>query len=332
MKFDRVALPIAALLAAVCLLQPTWPGTARRPDVVIVIDITQSMNVADQAWQGRLLPRIEAVRQTLGAVLNELPCGARLGWAVFTEYRSFLLTVPMEVCANRSDLRAVLARVDGRMAWTGNSEVAKGLNAALRLAGEVEGHPALLFLTDGQEAPPLSASRQPHFDGKPGEVAGAVVGVGGPVPLPIPKTDAAGRALGVWRADEVLQNDPFSRSRGGSVAGEALAGDDTALPGPGATPGREHLSSLRETYLQSLADERGLAYQRLDSPEALLRVLREARFQHEVPVQTDGRVWLATLALALLLLPDLWARARSRWRGPGRLPWGFRVPGRADSP
>lgn len=318
MKLGRAALPLAALLAAACLLEPGWPGTARRPDLVIVIDITQSMNVVDQTWQGRPVARIEAVRQTLGTVLQRLPCGARLGWAVFTEYRSFLLTAPMDVCANRSDLRAVLSRIDGRMAWSGNSEVAKGLNAALRLAGEVEGHPSLVFLTDGQEAPPLSASRQPHFDGKPGEVAGLVIGVGGPVPLPIPKSDPAGRALGVWHADEVLQSDPFSRSRGGSVAGEALAGDDTAaVPGPGATPGREHLSSLRETYLQVLADERGLAYRRLESPEALLHALDDARFQHDVPVRTDGRVPLAAVSVALLVLPELWALGRGpRRRAP----------------
>ena len=138
----------------------------------------------------------------------------------------------MEVCANRSELRGVLAHVDGRMAWSGNSEVAKGLNAAMRMASEVEGHPSLVFLTDGQESPPLSPSRQPRFDGKPGEVPGVVVGVGGPVPLPIPKTDPAGRALGVWHADEVMQTDPFSRSRAGSMANEALAGDAAqAQPG-----------------------------------------------------------------------------------------------------
>lgn len=318
MKLARAALPLAAALAVACLFQPSWPGTARRADAVVVIDITQSMNVADQLWDGRPVPRIEAVRRTLGEVLNRLPCGSRLGWAVFTEYRSFLLTTPMEVCANRSELRGVLAHVDGRMAWSGNSEVAKGLNAAMRMASEVEGHPSLVFLTDGQESPPLSPSRQPRFDGKPGDVPGVVVGVGGPVPLPIPKTDPAGRALGVWHADEVMQTDPFSRSRAGSVANEALAGDAAqAQPGPGATPGREHLSSLREGYLQSLADERGMAYQRLESPQALLDVLQQPQHQHEQAVRVDGRLWLAGAALALLLGPELWAGLRARRRRLG---------------
>ena len=315
MRLARAALPLAAALAVACLFQPRWPGTAQRADAIVVIDITQSMNVADQGWNGRPVPRIEAVRRTLGEVLNRLPCGSRLGWAVFTEYRSFLLNVPMEVCANRSELRGVLAHVDGRMAWSGNSEVAKGLNAAVRMAHEVEGHPSLVFFTDGQEAPPLSPSRQPHFDGKPGEVPGVVVGVGGPLPLPIPKTDPAGRALGVWHADEVMQADPFSRSRGGSVANEALAGEAAqAQPGPGATPGREHLSSLREGYLQTLADERGLAYQRLASADALLEALQQPPHQHDQTVQVDGRLWLAGSALALLLGPELWAGFMARRR------------------
>ena len=37
-----------------------------------------------------------------------------------------------------------------------------------------------------------------------------------------------------------------------------------------ATPGKEHMSSLRGKYLKLLADEHGLYYEKLDSTESLL--------------------------------------------------------------
>ena len=62
-----------------------------------------------------------------------------------------------------------------------------------------------VFVTDGHEAPPLDPRHRPAFDDKPGDVAGLLVGVGGLLPVPIPKSDPMGRPLGFWRADEVMQ-------------------------------------------------------------------------------------------------------------------------------
>ena len=127
----------------------------------------------------------------------------KLGWAVFTEHRTYLLLTPLEVCANRAELRATLAGIDGRMAWSGGSEVAKGLHSGLAIARELAGRPSLVFVTDGHEAPPLQA--RPVFDDKRAEVAGVIVGVGELAPSPIPKLDPSGRPLGFWSADDVTQ-------------------------------------------------------------------------------------------------------------------------------
>ena len=315
---DRWLLAAAALALGGCFLNPGW--TLQRPlfEHVIVLDVTQSMNVTDRQLDGKPVSRLAFAKQALRQSLLSLPCGSKVGWAIFTEYRSFLLMAPIEVCANLSELRSTLAQIDGRMAWSGNSEIAKGVHSAIGIARQLPGTPSLVFVTDGQEAPPLNPHYRPAFDDKPGEVPGLIVGVGDLLPSPIPKTDPEGRPLGFWRADEVMQTDPRSQGRGGSVAGEAMVDDrlGTAAPPLGAMPGSEHLSSLREAYLRLLAQEQGLAFLHLQSAQGLATALTSPALARPVPVRADARVALAGLALCLLLARH--AAALSRW-GRGRV-------------
>lgn len=300
----RWALLLAALALAATFLQPGVNLPRELFEHVVVIDVTQSMNVADQRLNGASTSRLALVKHALRLALDELPCGSKLGWAIFTEHRSYLLLTPVEVCANRAELRATLAGIDGRMAWSGGSEVAKGLHSGIVIAKELAGHPSVVFMTDGHEAPPLHPRLRPAFDDKPGEVAGLIVGVGELTPSPIPKFDPSGRPLGFWSADDVTQTDAHTQSRGGSVAGERLVDDglaSAAAPGLGATPGQEHLSGLREPYLRLLATEGGFAYLRLTDPHELSAALRTRALARPVVARVDGRVALALLALALLL-------------------------------
>jgi mxaL protein len=303
------ALPaLAALALAATFLDPGVRIERRLFEHVVVLDITQSMNVTDELLDGKPASRLAFAKHALRESLLALPCGSKVGWAVFTEYRSFLLLAPVEVCANLGELRATLARIDGRMAWSGNSEVSKGLHSALGIARDLPGKPSLVFITDGQEAPPLNPLYRPAFDDKPGEVPGLIVGVGDLLPSPIPKTDPLGRPLGVWRADEVMQTDLRSQGRGASVDGEKLADDGAGPPasGLGATPGREHLSALREGYLRLLASERGLRFHRLQAAQGLSDELSSPALARPVVARADARVALAALAFVLLL-------ARSGW-------------------
>ena len=305
---------LVVLLLAATFAQPVVQLERPRFEMVVVLDVTQSMNVQDQQFAGRPVSRLVFARQALRHAIEQLPCGSKLGWAIFTEYRSFLLFAPVEVCANRAELRATLDGIDNRMAWTGASEIAKGLHSAIGIAKALPGAPSLVFVTDGHEAPPLNPRHRPAFDDKPGEVGGLVVGVGGPTPVPIPKSDPAGRPLGFWSADEVLQIDPRSQGRGASVRGETMTEDGDAAPavGLGATPGAEHLSSLREPYLQLLAAENGLTYHHLREPQGLADALQAPALARPVLARVDARVPLSALALALLL--SLWL---PRWSASG---------------
>lgn len=292
--------------------------------MIAVLDVTQSMLVADMpvpeaGAEAPPVSRLARSRQLLLQALPSLPCGSRLGLAIFTEYRSLLLLAPMEVCDNYRELKTTLASLESRMAWSGNSEVAKGLYGALKASASLPSRPAVVFFTDGHEAPPVNPRHRPVFDGEPGEVAGLLVGVGGDQALPIPRQDPTGRPIGTWGAGDVLQVDPRSLGRGGSQGGERMVEEGgTVAPMPGATPGREHLSALREDYLKLLARESRLGYHRLRTAEALQAALLAPELAHEVDSRRSLRWPAALLALGLLLAMLL--RQAWQWRAASRRP------------
>lgn len=305
---------LALLLLLATLFEPRWNATRDAYDFLVVLDVTQSMNVADHLLDGKPVSRIAYARQQLRQVLPDLPCGSRIGWAVFTEYRVLVLTAPAEVCANFHDLVATLDRIDGRMAWANASEIYKGTFWALRAITELGGGLGLVFLTDGHESPPLSPEYKPILDGdtsgsgkpytyldqtawqqlpvyegKAGDIRGLVVGVGGDTALPIPKLDSEGRPLGVWKIHEVMQTDIYSVGRS--------TGRQPEL--------KEHLSAQRVAHLQQLARDTGLGYHRLADASSLRRALTAAEFAHPVPYRADLRLLFAGLALLLLAAAQL---------------------------
>lgn len=299
----RGLLLAAALALLVALARPAVSWPQQQHDLLIVLDVTQSMEVADLQRDGEAVTRLEQARWALAQSLRRLPCGSRVGWGLFTEYRSFLLLEPVEVCEHQRELLAMLGHIDARMAWTGNSEVAKGLYSGLKIAKALSSKPALVFVTDGHEAPPVHPQYRPSDEGAVRVVPGLVVGVGGDRPAPIPKLDPEGRTYGYWAPDEVMQRDPRSFGRGGSVAGEQMVDDEPGVAPAlvGATPGTEHLSSLREPYLRLLAEETGLGYHRLGNPDALYRALTDRRLAHPIVSRMDIGWMLALVALAAVL-------------------------------
>lgn len=307
------SLGLAALALLACFVPPAWTWQRSRFEHVVVLDVTQSMNVADQLLDGRPVSRLAFSKHALDLALTELPCGSRLGWAIFTEDRSYLLLAPVEVCAHRAELRGALVAIDGRMAWSGNSEVAKGLHSGIGVVKALPGTPSLVFVTDGHEAPPLEERHRPRYDDSSAGVAGLVVGVGGLVPGPIPKTDPRGRPLGFWGADEVAQVDPRTLGRGGSVAAERMVEDDGAAAE--GRRGAEHLSSLHEPHLQLIAAESGFGYHRLRDAQALSAALQAAPLAREMAVRGDVRPALTLAALLLVVLAIAlagWPRRKRR--------------------
>jgi len=308
----RAALLAAvAALTALALLGPRPVLPRRVFDGIVVLDITQSMNTLDTLLDGRPASRLAFAKARLHAALSQLPCGARLGWGVFTEYRSYVLLLPVEVCAHYAQLSATLDRIDGTMAWAGGSEISKGVISALRIAGRMPQRPAVVFFTDGHEAPPLRSDYVPLVPDDAADRHGIIVGVGGDALLPIPKFDPTGHPIGVWGADEVLQAPPQPGS---------IEADPTTARPPAA--GSEHLSSLKQGHLRELAELTGLGYVRLGPSTDVAGILQDDRAAHTLAAPVDARAPLAAIALALLIVAI----------GPARrLPAGIERRARAQS-
>lgn len=301
----RLILPLAA--SALALLAAIGPGVTSRQalrDVLVVIDISRSMNVRDMDGTSRL----DAARAMLKGWIAGLPCGSRVGLGFFTERRSLTLLDPVEICTDYAALAGTLDALDWRMAWEGDSMISKGLNHALRRAADL--HAGLVFVTDGQEAPPLPYSGPDALRGtSPG---GVILGVGGDTPAPIPKFDDLGREVGFYEAGDV-QNAPARIGPPPADAESRPGYNPRNNPyGESDLTGNEHLSALRADYLTTLAGARGMGFQRLtDGAPALNAALA----QHVPARETTVRRSLAPVlaALALILLAAAWLAG---WRAP----------------
>jgi mxaL protein len=292
----------AALLLLLCgLLLPQVNLPRKTYSFVVVFDITQSMNVEDYDLKGLPVSRLAFAKEAVRRALRELPCGSRVGWGAFAEYRTILLLAPVEVCANYNDLLASLDRIDGRMRWANASEVRKGVYWAMRAAKDAGGQPNVLFLTDGQEAPPEVGPGLPLFDDlKRGEPHGWLVGVGGYTPRRIPRTDDDGKMIGYWRGDEVIQLSDLVGEEGSGSSG-APGTPNTPGTSKGAAPvSHEELSEVREPHLQTLAREVGFDYTHLTSLESVGTAMQDSRFARRQSAPADVG-WIPTLAALLML-------------------------------
>lgn len=294
------ALVAATALTLLAIVAPRVSLERNVYDLVAVVDITASMMTRDATVAGKPASRLDAAKAALERLLADLPCQSRLGLGVFTERRSFLLFNPVEVCENFAPVESAIQSLDWRMAWEGDSLVAKGFFHAVSLAEDLKAD--LLFLSDGHEAPPLAGggTLMPGFEGTPGKVKGLAVGVGGREKVPLPKFDDEGHEVGTYRPDEVPQENrsgpppPDAHLRPGYHPKWAPFGTDPPA-------GDEHLTSVKSEHLAAMAAKAGLAHADLIDTPDLLPVLAAHAHTRPVEVAVDVRPLPAALALALLV-------------------------------
>lgn len=303
---------MALVLLGSAIRYSTFRVTQDTYRYLFVVDITQSMNVADMELGGIAATRLEFVKSVIETAFGSLPCGSEAGLAIFTAHRAFVMFTPVEICEHYRALSEMLEKVDWRMAWTARSEVAKGLYSAIDAVGQIEPETRLVFLTDGHEAPPANQDIRPPFGAEPGAVTGLICGIGGPVPGRIPHFNDAGNIVGYWSHDEVLQIDVYSLGRAATEQGEAMVGIDMANIARRIMLGQEHLSSLQEDHLRELAMQTGLDYVRVDSPSTFVESLLDDKYARRTPVLSDFGWIPATLAFFCLIYGLVVMPSRSR--------------------
>lgn len=268
-------------------------------DAVAIVDITGSMNTRDMGSPSGSASRLQAARNALIDLVQSVPCQSRLGLGVFTERISFLLFNPVEICNSYDGLEDALSELDWRMAWQGDSYIAKGLYSAIDIAASLKSD--LIFLTDGQEAPPLPFTGTPPFEGKIGDVKGLIVGVGGTEKVPIPKFDGEGRQAGVYGPSDVPQDNRIGAAPPGAEGREGYNPRNAPF---GALPasGDEHLSSVKTAHLQELAEKTGLTYVELQKSDGISDALMASTKSRVVATSMNMAYVPASLALLSMVL------------------------------
>ncbi len=285
-KNSLILLALAALLVCVFLK----PVVLNRPayNFQVTFDISQSMKVEDHLLDGKSTSRLNAAKEAALGLLQALPCGSSIGWSVFTERRVVSLITPVEVCQHYAGLLSSLNYIDGDMRWANASGIGKGLHSSIRAAHGLGETTKLVFMSDGQEAPPLRAGSRgmPKTDKYP--VGGLIVGVGGATPVRIPKTvDENGQVTSYWQADEVVQ-------RSDATFGQS----------------QEELSKRQDGHLSKLGRLADLIYLPLESTDQLADVALVKSLAHENKVPVDLRWIPASLALLFLCFRFMPGRLR----------------------
>lgn len=309
-----LALATAAVLTVAALFRPTAERTQPRYDATVVVDVTMSMTVRDMQLDGRPATRLDAAKRRLVDFIGRLGCGSRVGLAIFSERKPFLLFEPVETCANFPALEGAVQGLEWRMAWEGDSHIAAGLFRSVELAEALGTN--LVFVSDGHEAPPLRPDIPLRFDGEAGRVRGLILGVGGLSPSPIPKYDDRGREIGFLTADDVPHDNRLGLPPTDSSLREGYDARNAPFGGNAAV-GQEHLSALREGHLTELAAMTGLAYGRLDETDVMAAFAGAARAEVAArPVDLRPGCALGAFAALLLihLIVPLAARLRARLR------------------
>ncbi|WP_322795540.1 VWA domain-containing protein [Tepidiforma sp.] len=303
-------LALAAAAAILAAAQPRWgtrvsqvPRTGA--DLVIVMDISRSMDVSD-VQPSRLAAAKEAATQAI-----ERLAGDRVGLVVFAGSARVRFPLTTDTAAAA---RVISSLETGVVFVEGGTDVAAGLQFARELlTAENPGGRLVLLLTDGDNlggdvASVASAYRE---DGIELLVAGTGTPEGGVVPAVDPFTgrvsprlDASGQPI-LSRLDE-----PFLRSLAAAAGGRYL-GTDLALV-PSAVEGR--LRTLERTRLDerstTLPIERYPIFAALALALLLLAALAEryARF----PRRAAGALALAAMLLGACATPAYEANERGR--------------------
>jgi mxaL protein len=286
-------LTTAMLLLLIAMLRPTIPLKRDIYTYLLVVDITQSMNAEDMAIDGVKASRIAYTRKLMHDSIASMPCGTRVGIALFAGVVVSTIFHPVEVCGSFDAIQDTIAHLDWRQAWHGNSRLGFGMLSASAALKALPEPAQVVFFTDGEEAPRLHAFNRAELDNWQGGKGWLLVGIGSDKRTPIPKMDENNKVIGYW------SNNTYQLEPGIAQVSEETRGQrDNSV----ATSDFErYLSVLDEKYLKSLAVEVHANYVRGDNQERVMAAMhRQQPAKHDTaPIRIDGL--LAAIAALLVL-------------------------------
>lgn len=235
----------------------------------IVLDITQSMNVADMQINGKPATRLDFSKKIVSETLSTLPCGTKVGLGLFSGVNVVALYTPIELCENFSSLQDTLEHAQWLNAWTADSRVREGLLASAQTMNNFPEPAQLVFLTDGEEAPKLHAFNTRDLSTFQGADGWLIAGMGTLAGGPIPKFDEKRQHIGYW-SHESMQLAP-------GAAPIAAAGILQRKGDLAESPQDRYVSKLAEAYLQKTAKEISASYVQAKDSNTLITAMQQQK-------------------------------------------------------
>ena len=290
---DAALLAAALILLVAALFRPAIPVQRNIYSYLVVVDISQSMNVIDMTLNGKPASRIAYTRQLLHDLITSMPCGTRVSIALFAGVSVAELYTPIEVCANYAAIQDTIDHLDWRTAWSGNSRVRESMLSVARTLRALPEPAQVVFFTDGEEAPRLHAFNTKDLSNFQGGNGWLLVGIGGSKGTAIPKLDEKNQLIGYWGGDS------FALQPGVAQISEQNIG--TRNESVASSEGDRYLSKLDEEYLKSLSKEVNAQYVRGDSLQSV-----QAAMKQQKPARRDIAPfeihWILAMLAGLALL------------------------------
>lgn len=290
---DVSLLGAAFLLLIIAAFKPTIPLPRNIYSYILVVDISQSMNVEDATLNGKSTSRIAYTQAMLHQVIANMPCDTRVSIGLFAGVSIAALYNPIEVCSNYAAIQDTIDHLDWRTAWSGNSRLRDSMLTLARVLRAFPEPAQVVYFSDGEEAPKLHAFNTKDLTNFQGGNGWLFVGIGSIEGAPIPKFDEKNQLIGYW------SNDSFAMQPGIAQISEANLGvrDNNVAGGTGD----RFISKLQEDYLKDLSKEVSGDYVRGDSLQNILTAMK-----HQKPARTDiapyGIHWILASIAALLVL------------------------------
>ncbi len=226
-------------------------------------------------------------------MIDDLPCGSKVGIGMFAGVSVSATYSPIEVCENFSNITTTIEKLDWRATWSGNTRIRESTVNLARLIRSFPESAQVVFFTDGEEAPKLHAFNTRNLEQFQGGKDWLFVGVGSDVGTPIPKFDNKNQLIGYWA------NESFALQPGIAQISESNIGTRNNSVASGTND--RYLSKLDEEYLQKLAYEIGGYYINGNSYKAIKKVMKKQPPSWKAPDQFHLQPLFSFLALIFFI-------------------------------
>ncbi|MFZ9130584.1 MAG: VWA domain-containing protein [Methylophilaceae bacterium] len=292
-KRSDLFLLVSLLCLIVALINPSIPINQSRYNYLLIADISQSMNTEDMKINQQTVSRLDYIKHIMRRMIDDLPCGSKVGIGMFAGVSVSATYSPIEVCENFSNIATTIEKLDWRATWSGNTRIRESTVNLARLIRSFPESAQVVFFTDGEEAPKLHAFNTRNLEQFQGGKDWLFVGIGSDVGTPIPKFDNKNQLIGYWA------NESFALQPGIAQISESNIGTRNNNVASGTND--RYLSKLDEEYLQKLADEIGGYYINGNSYKAIKKVMKKQPPAWKAPDQFYLQPLFSLLALIFFI-------------------------------